>query len=387
MKSYKLKETLFAACAVALLASCGGDGNSSNNNDDNNTASAPKLTKKEQLGKLLFFDDNLSQPAGMSCSTCHIPANGFTDPDHDLPVSQGVHLERFGNRNTPTAAYASYVPEFHFDANESLYIGGLFLDGRANNGLVDQAKGPFLNPLEMAMPHMTAVASKVKDASYATLFKEVYGENAFADLNGTDGTYDKIADAIAAFESTDLFHPFDSKYDQFLKGDANLTDQEMRGLTLFKAEDKGNCAACHPADIQADGTHPLFTDFTYDNLGVPKNPSIPFYDLDDFNPEGKDFTDLGLGGVLNDNNENGKFRVPTLRNVAITGPYMHNGVFSSLRDVVEFYNTRDTRNWAAAEVSDNVNHDELGDLKLSEQEVDDLVAFMKTLTDGYTAEK
>lgn len=382
MKLFGVKEVFISLCAVVFLVNCGGDGNDDNDNGSGGEEIS-KLSKKEELGKSLFFDTSLSSPEGMSCSTCHVPGTGFVDPNKNLPVSQGIHPTRFGNRNTPTAAYASFVPAFHFDANESLYVGGLFLDGRANNGLVDQAKGPFLNPLEMAMPHGVAVAQKVEQASYATLFKEVYGEDAFDDLNAS---YDKIADAIAAFESTELFHPFNSKYDDFLKGDANLTEQELRGLTIFK--DKGECAECHIADISEDGTHPLFTDFTYDNLGVPANPAIPFYDLNaTFNPDGVDFIDLGLGGVLNDVAENGKFRVPTLRNIAITGPYMHNGVFGTLREVVEFYNTRDTRHWPAPEVAENVNADELGDLNLTEQEVDDLVSFMETLTDNYKAEK
>ena len=151
---------------------------------------------------------------------------------------------------------------------------------------------------------------------------------------------------------------------------------------------KGDCAACHPSKPGEDGRPPLFTDFTYDNLGVPKNPENPFYYLPkEFNPAGVDFVDLGLGGVLNKPEENGKFKVPSLRNIAITGPYFHNGFFKTLRQVVVFYNTRDVGPWPAPEVRENVNRDELGDLGLTEQEIDDIVTFLKTLTDGYEATK
>ena len=142
------------------------------------------------------------------------------------------------------------------------------------------------------------------------------------------------------------------KYDHWLRGETELSEQELRGLKLFEAEDKGNCAACHPSRPAADGSPPLFTDFTYDNLGVPRNPENPFYSLpSDLNPDGFAFVDLGLGKTVNDPAQNGKFRVPTLRNVAVTAPYMHNGVFKTLFNVVAFYNTRDVAEWPAPEVS------------------------------------
>ncbi|RUM64345.1 MAG: cytochrome-c peroxidase [Sulfurospirillum sp.] len=419
LRNGKLRGVILSVGAVLFLANCGGGGtslpggypgasdqnrsdnsgpdtNATDQNASTQTAGA-QLSKKEELGKKIFFDTTLSANENMSCASCHAPGSGFVDPDSDLPVSEGSFPGLFGNRNAPTAAYASFVPHFHYDANESLYIGGLFLDGRATgdvnrSALVDQAQGPFLNPVEMAMPDGAAVARKVQDATYAPMMKEVYGENVFDDLNQT---YIKIAEAIAAFESTKLFHPFDSKYDHFLNGDVNLTDQEMRGLTLFKG--KAKCSECHIADVADDGSHPLFTDFTYDNLGVPANPENPFYDLNaTFNPDGLNFKDKGLGAFLKSQGESstvyraeyGKFRVPTLRNIAITGPYMHNGVFKTLREVVSFYNTRDVRNWPQPEEVRNVNSDELGNLGLTEQEVGDIVAFLKTLTDGYsTAQK
>lgn len=338
------------------------------------------LTKKESLGKKLFFDKNLSTPVGQSCADCHAPETGFANPNPDYPVSQGVHKDRFGNRNDLPAAYAAFSPPFHYDPNEELYVGGQFWDGRAAD-LAEQAKGPFLNALEMANPDEKTVVDKVRNSEYADHFKEVFGADAFDDPNKA---YDMIADALAEYEKSSEVNQFSSKYDLYLAGKADLTEQEQRGLELFEDEDKGNCAECHPSQPGDDGTPPLFTDFTYDNLGVPQNPENPFYYLPkELNPDGVYFIDLGLGGELNKPSENGKFKVPSLRNIAKTTPYLHNGIFKNLRQVVVFYNTRDIGPWAPPEVRANVNREELGDLGLTEQEVDDIVAFMQTLTDGY----
>jgi len=340
------------------------------------------LTQKQSLGKKLFFDKNLSTPVGQACANCHAPETGFANPNGDYPVSQGVHKDRFGNRNDLPAAYAAFSPPFQYDADEGMYMGGQFWDGRAAN-LAEQAKGPFLNPLEMANPDEKTVVEKVRSSEYAGLFREVFGAAAFDDPNKA---YDMIADAIAGYEKSSELNQFSSKYDLYLAGKVALTEQERRGFELFEDEDKGKCAECHPSRPGADGTPPLFTDFTYDNLGVPKNPENPFYYLPkEFNPDGVSFIDLGLGSVLNKPSENGKFKVPSLRNIAKTAPYFHNGFFKNLRQVVVFYNTRDVGPWAPPEVRANVNREELGDLGLTEQEVDDIVAFMQTLTDGYNS--
>ncbi|MFC1563213.1 cytochrome-c peroxidase, partial [candidate division KSB1 bacterium] len=181
---------------------------------------------------------------------------------------------------------------------------------------------------------------------------------------------------------------FNSKYDLYLEGKVVLTEQEMRGLALFEDEKKGNCAACHPSQSGPEGSRPLFTDYTYDNLGVPKNAENPFYYLPkDLNPDGVNFVDLGLGGTVNKPEENGKFKVPSLRNIAKTSPYMHNGLFKTVRQVVVFYNTRDVGPWQPPEFPMNVNREELGNLGLTEQDVDDIVAFLNTLTDGYNPNK
>jgi cytochrome c peroxidase len=333
------------------------------------------------LGELLYFDTNLSEPRGMSCASCHLPEAGFADPDHELSVSRGIHPGRFARRNAPTAAYALFSPAFHFDEKEGLYVGGQFWDGRAPT-LEDQAREPFVDPHEMANPDLATVVRKVRQAEYADRFDAIYGAGALADELAA---FTRIVNAIAAFERTARFHPFTSKYDYYLAGQVELSQQELLGLKLFDDEAKGNCAACHPSQVGEEGSPPLFTDFTYDNLGVPKNGASPFYSQSaEYNPGGKNAIDLGLAETTERAEDRGKFKVSTLRNIALTSPYMHNGIFSSLHEVVDFYNTRDTSNkWGAAEVPENVNVEVLGDLGLSDEEVDAIVAFMETLTDGY----
>jgi len=210
--------------------------------------------------------------------------------------------------------------------------------------------------------------------------------------------------AIAAYEDSSEVNPFSSKFDYYLQGQVELTGEEAWGLELFEGS-KAMCAECHPSEV-VGGKSPLFTDFTFDNLGVPKNPDNPFYKMDEvflddgppINPLGAEWIDLGLGGFLStlsgwaslavDNN--GKHKVPTLRNVdkrpgkKSPKAYMHNGVFKSLEEVVSFYNTRDVADWPPPEIPENVNIEELGDLQLTAAEEAAIVAFLKTLSDGYT---
>lgn len=355
------------------------------------------LPPKEHLGATLFFDANLSSPAGQSCASCHDANHAFTDPDKFKPTSEGAIAGRFAARNAPTAMYAAFSPYFHFDEKEGLYLGGQFLDGRAAT-LEEQAKMPFLNPLEMNNPDAASVVEKIRASSYAEQFRQVYGP---ASLDNVDAAYEKIVEAIAAFERRPTFNRFTSKYDAYLAGKAQLAPNELRGLRAFEDESKGNCAACHSSRPGSDGTPPLFTDFSYDNLGVARNPKNRFYSqVPEFNPEGQAFIDRGLGAFTGLASEDGKFKVPTLRNIARTAPYMHNGYFNSLRAVVDFYNTRDIKPVCknkmtdeatalargcrpAPEVPETVNHKELGNLGLSAREVDDIVAFLDTLTDGW----
>lgn len=362
---------------MSVLAAC-------SNSQDIVTENKSLLDMKQSLGKQLFFDPRLSSPAGQSCASCHSPDHGFADP-RGLPVSEGVIPGRFTPRNSPSVSYAAFSPLFHLDKAEGLYEGGLFYDGRAET-LELQAEGPILSAVEMANTDKASVVDRIRDTEYLAQFKKIYGTQALAD---SETGFAQIVDAIAAYERSEEVNPFTSKYDYYLQGKVELTAQEMRGLKLYEAEDKGNCAACHPSQLPDDGSSPLFTDFTYDNLGVPANPKNPFLTQDkQFNPEGEKYVDLGLGGFLGDKAQNGKFKVTTIRNIEKTAPYMHNGVFETLEEVVDFYNTRDVdKKWPKPEVSENVNKDELGDLKLTEQEVKDIVVFMKTLTDGYTLSK
>lgn len=365
--------------SILLLIGCGGGGSS--------PPAVDIQALKEQLGGTIFADTNLSEPVGQSCASCHDAQSGFADPDVDSnnPVSEGAVIGRFGNRNAPTAAYASFTPPFGTNTAGE-FIGGQFIDGRAST-LAEQAKAPFLNPLEMANADKASVITKIRNSSYATLFEQVYGSGS---LNDTDTAYDQLADALAAFQSSDALSPYTSKFDFFLAGQTQLSAQEMRGFNLF--DGKGQCFACHEL-----GQHRLFTNHTYSNLGVPKNPDNPFYTMPlQYNPDGNAFVDLGLGAnpAVMSTFENGKFRVPTLRNVTLTAPYMHNGIFQTLQQVVDFYNTRDVLPicptdtiqadcWPVAEVSENIDTQFMGNLGLTQGEVNDIVAFLNTLTDGY----
>ncbi len=388
------------------------------------TAFANDLSPVEKLGKHLFFD-KLSSPDSMSCASCHDPKVGFTGPVGGInkhgAVYRGAVPQRFGNRKPPSAAYATLSPIFHFDAGEGLFVGGNFWDGRATgeklgNPAADQALGPFLNPVEQNNPSKQAVCEQVEKSKYAGLFEEVWGSGSL-DCNsaGIDGMYDRIGLSIAAYEGSSEVNQFSSKYDAFLAGAVELSVEEAWGLELF--EGKAMCSACHPTTIAS----PL-TDFTYDNLEVPRNPENPFYDMDEvylddgspINPLGEAWVDPGLGGFLLTRPEfsamapenMGKQKVPTLRNVDkredddFPKAYSHNGYFKSLKGIVHFYNTRDVKPlcpdpfttekdamksdcWPEPEVSQNVNSVELGNLGLTEAEEDAVVSFLKTLSDGF----
>jgi cytochrome c peroxidase len=413
------------------------------------TFAGVSLSPLEQLGKFIYFD-KISQPGSMACAECHAPSVGFTGAiggiNKNGAVYRGAVPQRFGNRKPPAAAYATFAPIFHYDMTEGLFVGGNFWDGRATgehlgNPAADQALGPFLNPVEQNMPSAQSVIEKIAASKYATLWEEVWGEPLSVDPADVAMNYDRVGLSIAAYEASREVNQFSSKFDVFwFNADAagkdvaainmgnwmeyaglGFGDDELLGLALYADEGKGKCALCHV--LTSEGTTPpLFTDFTFDNLGVPKNPKNPFYKMDKvyldngspINPQGAAWIDPGLGGFLQSRPdyamyaaENwGKHKVPTLRNVdkrpgnKNLGPFledvdmpapegfpkafMHNGVFKSLKEVVHFYNTRDVEDWPAPEVADNVNHDELGDLGLTAEEEDLIVLFMRTLSDGYT---
>ena len=378
-------------------------------------ADTSALNPEEELGKNLFFD-KLSHPDSMSCAGCHNPKAGWTGSIAGInqhgAVYRGAEPQRFGNRKPPSAAYATLSPVFHYDEEEGIFVGGNFWDGRATgenlgNPAADQALGPFLNPVEMNNPDKASVLEQVANSKYSGLWEQVYGEPLSYDTPADiDKNYDRLGLAIAAYEGSSEVNSFSSKYDYYLEGMVELSDKESLGLELFNDEHGGNCAACHTSAKGSNGESPAFTDFTFDNLGVPKNPENPFYRMDEqylddgtpINPEGDAWIDLGLGGFLATQaqwadkvEENlGKQKVPTLRNVALGNfpkAFMHNGVFKSLEEVVHFYNTRDVEDWPDPEVALNVNVDELGDLGLSIEEEEAIVAFLHTLSDGYKIDK
>ncbi len=360
---------------LALVPACQDSGNLPAPPPE--TAMAKELAA---LGKLLFTDTNLSTPPGQACATCHDPMAGFADPRPNGPTSLGAIDGRFGNRNAPTAAYQAFTPPFHYSENEISYEGGLFWDGRVND-LEQQAQKPMLNPLEMNNPDGATVVAKVRVASYAPRLLAFFGTSA---LDTPTPAFAVIAQAIAAYERSLELNPFSSKYDLYMAGKAQLTAQELHGLSLYQDHTKGNCDACHPSQPGRWAPHALFTDFTYDNIGIPRNPDSRFYSQDTaFNPDGVNYVDHGLGSVLSDPGLDGKFKVPTLRNIALTAPYGHNGYFKTLRDIVQFYNKRDMGNYPPPEVPGTENLAELGNLRLTDADVDDLVAFLNTLTDGY----
>ena len=250
------------------------------------TAAADTLTEMEVLGKFLFYQ-GISTPGSMSCAVCHGPGVGFTGPDAEInrhgTVYRGAVPERFGNRKPPSSAYATFSPVLHYDEKKG-FVGGNFWDGRATgkhlgNPAADQAQGPFLNPVEQNNPDKKTVLEKVKASSYGPLWQKVWGEPLSLETQqAIDLNYDRVGRAIAAYEGSREMSPFSSKYDYYLRGLVQLSPQEQQGLTLFNG--KGNCSSCHTSKAGPKGEPPLFTDFTYANLGVPKNPENPYYRMD-----------------------------------------------------------------------------------------------------------
>ncbi len=392
MKAKRLLTCVIAGAALTVVAAA---------------ATAQTLSPLETLGKALFFDPNLSTPPGQSCATCHAPSVGFTGPDSAINAGPAVYPgavhARAGNRKPPAAAYGGDSPVFYYDDVEALWLGGMFWDGRATgwtlgDPLAEQALGPFLNNLEQNMPSAKQVIGRVAKSAYASLFEQVWGAGSLdSKKDGIAATYEKIGRSIAAYERSAEVNPFTSKYDYYLKGQTTLTEQEAQGLALF--EGKAMCSACHVSQPGEGGKPPLFTDFSYDNLGVPRNPVNPFYSAPkSVNRDGRAWADPGLGGFLKGAGypeavylaEWGKHKVPTLRNVdkrpdpGFVKAFGHNGYFKSLAEITHFYNTRDVEPWPAPEVSDNINTDELGNLGLTAEEEAAIVAFMQTLSDGYT---
>jgi cytochrome c peroxidase len=414
-------------------------------------APLPALSPIEELGKALFFD-RISDPArNMSCATCHAPKAGWVGSiaGNNLhgAVYRGAQPTRFGDRKPPSSSYAAFSPVFHLDEATGEFAGGNFWDGRATgerlgSPTAEQALGPHLNPVEQNMRDKQAVCQHVRRSKYAGLFEQVWGPASLdCSYAGVDLTYDRFGLAMAAYQGSAEVSPFSSRFDAYWRiCMAEINDAEACGTTEFNGlpledakvvldpqgiltaqefagmlEFAEYCTACHVGhEPGPGGLPPLFTDNRYYNIGVPKNPDNPFYRMDKvylddgtpINPLGAAWVDHGLGAFLSTRPEwahlaaenDGKFRVPTVRNVDLrTGKgfpkaYMHNGALKSLEEVVHFYNTRDLAEagWAEPEVSANVNRElfsglPMGDFGLDADAEASIVAFLRTLSDGYTS--
>lgn len=389
---------LLALCGLLCLAMFSVGGKAIAADDD----AATRQAKLVDLGQALFFDVNLSQHRTQSCATCHDPALAFIDwrafvgvdptaePSRHLPgaASLGGDQHSLGDRNAPTASYAAHIPPLTRNADGE-YVGGLFWDGRANT-LEEQAGGPPLNMLEMAMPDQNLVLERLREnANYGYAFRGLFGDEV---LDDPETAYAAMTQAIAAFERTEFFSPFDSKYDRYLRGEYEPTEAEALGMTLFFSNQFTNCNQCHQLQPRPEMPNETFTNYRYRNIGVPVNAGLRAA-----NGLGPDHVDRGLRDNPNidgDDTLNGRFRVPTLRNVALTAPYMHNGVFNDLRTVVLFYNKYLARgskaqinpetgaDWGPPEVAENLALEELESGRaLGDREIDGLVAFMRMLTD------
>ena len=421
------------AALTLLLAACGGGGS-----DAPSTGGTPTLSAAAQLGQKIFADKALSASGQQSCASCHVAASAFAEDasasgvDRGSPVPLGgLAMDQAGFRNTPSLMYAALTPAFYIDSDGGPN-GGFFRDGRAAT-LADQAQLPFTTSFEMANADAAAVVALLKTRPYVADFQALYGSDVLAD---PATALARVGQALAAFETEDAgFAPFSSKYDYVLKGQATLTAQEQRGLGLFNNATKGNCSACHPSTSSDGRTPPMFTDYSYDNLGIPRNPLIP---ANGASPAGyvpldgtdgvQPYYDLGVCGPFREQTVDffsncGQFKVPTLRNIAATAPYFHNGRFTTLVDAIGFYVRRDTNpeEWYPANPdgtvtkfddlpaiyggqfvvtpgvvgSDagylgNVNTSEIpynrviGDTPaLSPSEINDVITFLCTLTDGY----
>jgi cytochrome c peroxidase len=441
-----------------------------------------RMKRVRILGKLELFDKQLSVNRNQACAFCHMPDVDFTGPISILNLttvsypgsvrnaSADPAQSRYGRRKPQSYTYSPYYPALQYNQTQGDFYGGNFWDLRATgavlqNPAAEQAQGPPVDPNEMGLPDTACVVRRLSQGPYRSFFETVWGPQAFAitwpadvdqvcgkpgpppaddpfpvrlspmDRGRSNATYDQFALAIAAYEAAPEISPFSSKFDYALANPDQpvLTPEEQAGWDLFHG--KAICNTCH-----LDGTEslagkragkirsgdvgskaPLFTDFTSSNLGIPRNPAIPYFNENKpdrygyiANPAGPAFVDKGVGAFLRDSQLNpnsdwarlapqfdGKFQVSTLRNVDkrprpdFVKAYMHNGYFKSLKEVVHFYNTRDKLPrcspsvqgekltcWPAPEVSQNMDTT-IGNLGLTDEQENQIVAFLRTLTDGY----
>lgn len=389
--SRRTRGLLLALLLCGVLPGCGKP-----------STTAPAFSAEAALGEKAFHDPALSASGRLSCASCHAAAFGQAAPNALAVQRGGPQLDQPGLRAAQPLRYLESNTPFHFDA-EGKARGGFFWDGRADS-LAAQAASPLLSPFEMANADKEAVRRRIAAASWAEDFRKLYGADSLADA---DRALARLTQALQRYQIEDsTLRGYSSKYDAVLRQTATLTAQEARGLQLFNDPAKGNCAACHPSEKGADGSHPLFTDFSYDNLGVPRNPEIPA------NADPKYF-DLGLCQRVDLQRERpdlcGAFKVPSLRNVAQRQVYFHNGRFKTLKEVMTFYVQRDTHpeKWyprgadgrvrkfddLPVKYHGHVNTEEApydrkpGDAPaLNEAEIEDVIAFLHTLTDGWKGE-
>jgi cytochrome c peroxidase len=370
------------------------------------SAGGAQLSSQAQLGKRLFFDPRLSASGALSCASCHDPAYAYAaPPDTGVVMRGGAGLDQPGLRSVPSLRYLSETPRFARHAyvdrgaerEDVGPAGGLMMDGRAD-GLRAQALLPLLNPQEMANSGIGELARRLRRVGYAVDIQRVFG-TAAADAQGLA---EQAAAALERFELEDpSFHPYSSRYDQYLRGAASLSAAEIQGLRLFIDPAKGNCADCHTISTGPQDRAPDFTDYSFHALGVPRNPAIPA-------TRDPGFFDLGLCGPVRTDMRVaeycGFFKTPTLRNTARRRYFFHNGRFTSLLDVLHFYAGRDTdpRRWypstggevkkfddlpaqyrANVEVSDAPLDRRSGDAPaLNDAEIRQLIAFLGALNDA-----
>lgn len=301
-----------------------------------------------ELGRLAFFDPSLSASGRQSCASCHDPAHAYGPPNALAVQRGGADLQGYGTRAVPSLRYLrrtpiwfkTYVgnPRERLTDTDNVPVGGFTWDGRFDT-MAEQAAFPLLAANEMANAGAEAVVQSLSRSAYADQFRSVFGADIFT----------RPADALAAlgqalqrFELDDpSFQPYSSKFDAVLDGKARFTAQEQRGFELFRDRERGNCAACHPVQMGANGAHPLLTDFSFEALGVPRNPEIPA----NADPA---YYDLGLCGPVRTDQRHekswcGLFKTPSLRNVATRGAFFHNGRFHTLEAALRFYVQRDAR--------------------------------------------
>ncbi len=379
--------------------STSGDTTTSETITEGSTNTNTNTISSEKLGEALFFDKTLSKTGKTNCATCHDPDHAFVDARYQGDVNQTIFVHgafsvgddgiSLGGRNSPTASYAMFIPEF--GEQDGVYKGGQFHDGRAKT-LKVQAMGPPLDPAEMQMPDASSVVERIKENSeYVSQFKALYGEEVF---NDPEIAYDKMAEAISDFEKTEQFAPFDSKFDQWIAGSYTFNELEQKGYDLFNS-DKTNCRLCHTVSSQGVNTESkkeIFSNYEYENVGTPRN-IVAMDRRAELGLQDANATFRGLGKVADNTTHDGKSRVSTLRNIAVTDPYMSNGQFQKLRTVLEFYdfmsgkgshniNPETGQAWGENDFPATINHEKLGATEaLSDADIDALIAFLRTLTD------